>query len=125
MTYLTVKNGKKTATLKEKYLTGATDACGYKHLRLVTDDGKTVLYKIHTLIYLAFNPDYKHAKEKYGRKIIIHHKDHNKQNNRLENLELLSAAAHSNTHKPDKWKTYYQKHPNRNETPTQKQNTGD
>lgn len=45
---------------------------------------------------------------KCGRKYIIHHKDHNKQNNCLDNLELLSSKAHHMEH----IKNYWEKHPN-------------
>lgn len=45
---------------------------------------------------------------KCGRKYIIHHKDHNKQNNCLDNLELLSSKAHHMEHIKD----YWEKHPN-------------
>lgn len=30
---------------------------------------------------------------------VVHHKDHNRQNNALENLELQQAGAHSRQHR--------------------------
>ena len=101
---------KKRVYLKEKILSGATDAIGYKHLRLIPDEGKrAVLWKVHQLVWKAFHPEY--DRKQCGRTNIIHHKDHNKQNNCLENLELISSAAHRKEHQ----KAYWQQHPNRNQ----------
>jgi hypothetical protein len=40
--------------------------------------------------------------KKHGRKVpdgfVLHHKDHNKENNRLSNLVLMSRAEHARTH---------------------------
>lgn len=33
----------------------------------------------------------------------IHHKDHNKRNNAIENLELMTASEHTLYHKPTRW----------------------
>jgi DNA-directed RNA polymerase subunit M/transcription elongation factor TFIIS len=43
------------------------------------------------------------AKDEY-----VHHKDANKQNNALENLEVLSPSAHSRHHKPATGRTIVQ-----------------
>ena len=43
-----------------------------------------------------------------GKQIIIHHRDHNKHNNSLDNLELLSSKAHHMEHVKD----YWEKNPN-------------
>ena len=43
-----------------------------------------------------------------GKHIIIHHKDHNKTNNKLDNLELISSAEHRQEHT----KNYWEKNPN-------------
>ena len=43
-----------------------------------------------------------------GRALIIHHKDHNRKNNRLDNLEFLPSKAHHMEHIKD----YWEKHPN-------------
>ena len=33
----------------------------------------------------------------------VHHKDHNKHNNELSNLELLTAEEHAEHHREDAW----------------------
>lgn len=63
---------------------------------------KANLWKVHQLVWLAFHPEY--DRKKYGRQFIIHHKDHNKQNNCLDNLELISALEHRQEHTKDYWK---------------------
>jgi len=60
---------------------------GYKW---VTRDGKILL--IHRLVW----------EEQYGiilEGMDIHHKDGNKQNNKLENLEMLTRKQHKQRHK--------------------------
>ena len=60
---------------------------GYKY---VTKSGKLIL--VHRLIW----------EEQFGtipEGIDIHHKDGNKQNNKIENLELLTRKEHKNKHK--------------------------
>lgn len=63
---------------------------------------KANLWKVHQLVWLAFHPEY--DRRKCGYKFIIHHKDHNKQNNCLDNLELISSAEHRQEHTKDYWK---------------------
>ena len=63
---------------------------------------KASLWKVHQLVWLAFHPEY--DRKKCGRQFIIHHKDHNKTNNKLDNLELISSAEHRQTHTKEYWK---------------------
>ena len=62
-----------------RVLKGSINSCGYRHLR-PSRDGVSVTKTIHRLVCIAFlpNPDAKHT---------INHIDHDKTNNRLENLE--------------------------------------
>lgn len=34
---------------------------------------------------------------------VIHHKDHNPQNNNIDNLELMSLSQHSSYHDTERW----------------------
>ena len=70
-----------------RVLKGSINSCGYRHLR-PSRDGVSVTKTIHRLVCIAFlpNPDAKHT---------INHIDHDKTNNRLENLEW---ATHSEQH---------------------------
>lgn len=67
-------------TGEERVLTPCTDSKGYLFVSL-----KGRQYRVHRLVANAFLPK-KHGKE------IINHKDENKQNNHVENLEWCDAA---------------------------------
>lgn len=71
---------------QQMILDGAVDKIGYKHVRLVPDDGgKYVLWKIHQLVATAFL-GYKRGK---NNKVVVDHIDSDKSNNRLDNLQLV------------------------------------
>jgi hypothetical protein len=73
------KNTKKTAVLKP-----AKDKKGYLRTVLIRDDGKYCTIKVHRIICMAFLGDLS-TKE-------VNHKDGNKSNNNIENLELVTHA---------------------------------
>lgn len=52
-------------------------------------DGKYTTYRIHRLVYSAFVGEIPKGKNWH-----IHHKNGNKQDNRIENLELLFSSEH-------------------------------
>ena len=53
---------------------------GYRKIQLTNDDGKRITISVHRLVALAFLP-------KIDGKNLVNHKDGNKQNNCVENLE--------------------------------------
>ena len=75
---------------------------GYLHVRIGKPKQKASLWKVHQLVWLVFHPEY--DRKKCGRQFIIHHKDHNKGNNRLDNLEFISSAEHRQVHTKEYWK---------------------
>lgn len=99
------RNIVKTITFKEHLLTPSTDACGYQHVVIGKPQHKGSLWKVHQLVWYTFHPEY--DRKKCGKKVIIHHKDHNKKNNTLDNLELISVLEHRRAHTKD----YWEKHP--------------
>lgn len=74
---------------ESKILTGAKDACGYLHVRLLPDDnGKPVLWKIHQLVAHVFLG----YKRNNAEGIVVDHIDSIKTNNSLENLRLIDRV---------------------------------
>lgn len=53
---------------------------GYKRIQLTNDDGEKVTINVHRLVAMAFIP-------KIDGKPFVNHKDGNKSNNKVENLE--------------------------------------
>ena len=89
-----------TRVVDEKIIKGCVDFNGYRNVTLSIDgDSKTV--KIHQLVAIAFlnhNP--------CGFDLVVNHKDFNKQNNRLENLEIVTSRENIN-HKEKKGTSEY------------------
>ena len=67
---------------KEKILDPKSNMYGYKEVRL-SKEGKRKPYKVHRLVAIYFIPNPNNYKE-------VNHKDENKQNNRIDNLEWCS-----------------------------------
>lgn len=59
--------------------------CGYKCVALCRDGGKSSQY-VHRLVASAFI-------DKYDESLVVNHKDGNKLNNHVENLEWISQSA--------------------------------
>lgn len=87
------------------------DTAGHSYVRLRLSDGSVVA-------------EHRFVMEQYlGRPLRgdeeVHHKDENKKNNALENLELLTASEHTKHHHPERLETLvcpfceqsFQRHP--------------
>ena len=87
-----VKSLKRHDTLgrekEEKILALANDRLGYKMVSLCKD-GKRTMYKVHRLVAIAFIPNPDNLP-------IINHKDENKSNNNVCNLEWCTYKYNSN-----------------------------
>lgn len=70
---------------RQKYLKGCGDKDGYLRVSLTAKNGKVKTEKIHRLVAIAFisNP--------LGLP-VVNHKDENKQNNTVDNLEWCSVG---------------------------------
>lgn len=73
----------------------STDAQGYKVIQLRDDDGKKKVFKIHRLVANAFCNNENVDTQNF----IVHHKDHNKQNNSSDNLMFMDRKSHTEQHK--------------------------
>lgn len=66
------------------------DGRGYLKITLGSKS-KRITTRVHRLLYLSFNP-------KTPISIHIHHIDHNKMNNKLNNLDPIDLKTHSSIH---------------------------
>ena len=58
---------------------------GYETIQLMDENGKWFMTTTHRLVFLYFNG-------KYDKKLQINHKDGNKRNNKLSNLEVVTRS---------------------------------
>ena len=79
------KRTTKTKILKQGITTG-----GYNHV-ILCDDGIRKPFRVHTLVAMAF---LNHTPK--GMIRVINHKDFNKNNNKLNNLEVVSNRENAN-----------------------------
>lgn len=85
----TVKSGKCGVRIyKGKYLKTSKDEKGYLHVQL-SKDGIYKNHRISRLVYFTFNPD-------ADTKLQVNHIDEDKSNNRLDNLNLMTAKENCN-----------------------------
>lgn len=73
-------------TGKTKELSFETSRCGYHRVRLY--NGKTKAFYVHRLVYYSFFPS-------DDRKLQVNHKDEDKTNNHIDNLELLTPKENN------------------------------
>ena len=76
-------------TLKEKILKGCLGSNGYYTVNLMKD-GKYNAINVHQLVAMAFL-----GHEPCGHKLVVDHIDHNRQNNRVDNLQVLTMRQNS------------------------------
>ena len=64
---------------------------GYKQVLLFDSNHNRIIKGVHQLVAETFIPDFYDG-------CIVHHIDENKQNNDVNNLEIMSKSAHSRLH---------------------------
>ena len=69
---------------RQKYLKGCEDKDGYLRVNLTAKNGKVKTERVHRLVAIAFIPN------PLGLP-VVNHKDENKQNNMVDNLEWCSV----------------------------------
>ena len=83
-------NVKSLKNNKEKLLSPSKNTNGYLSI-VLSKNGKLKTFKVHQLVAMCFlnhNP--------CGAKIVVNHKDFNKINNKVDNLELVTTRENSN-----------------------------
>lgn len=87
--YAATTDGRIWSYKRNIFLKAASDKDGYLNVVLYKD-GKTKNMKVHRLILMAWNPN------NNSDKLQVNHKDENKQNNNLENLEWITCKENIN-----------------------------
>lgn len=82
--YMINQEGKIYSNKTKKELTGTVYNTGYRFVRLTTEDGKKG-YAVHRLVAQTFIPNPKNLP-------IVNHKDGNKLNNNVNNLEWVTQS---------------------------------
>jgi len=82
-------NGRKQ-TISERILKGCDNGSGYLFVNL-SNNGKTKTKKIHQLVAESF---LNHIP--CGYKLVVNHINFNRQDNRVENLEIVTARENTN-----------------------------
>lgn len=76
--------------IKERILKNLSDSSGYYTVYLCKN-GKNKMYRVHQLVAIAFLNH-----KPCGYKLVINHKDFNKRNNNVENIEIVSQRENAN-----------------------------
>lgn len=87
--YLASNTGQIFDTIRNKLVKQYIHANGYKLVRVMNDFGKVGNVGVHRLVYQAFYGT-------YPKHLEINHKDEDKSNNNVENLEVITHAENVN-----------------------------
>lgn len=82
--YYVTDDGRVYSDKTKKFLSPQLDKNGYEKIQMMSTDGKRHRYSVHRLVLENFHPI------DGMEKLQVNHKDGNKQNNKLENLEWMT-----------------------------------
>jgi len=94
-----VQNGKNKNTMKGRIILQHVNPDGYLVAHLCKQS-KEIVYKTHTLVWDAFGD-----RPRNGHKLQVDHVDNNKQNCRIDNLQLLTNRINCSKNKKSKYGT--------------------
>ena len=86
--YSITDDGRVWSHISNKWMKTISDKRGYHRIRL-SKDGKAKTFLVHRLVWTSFNGTIPEGKE-------INHKDEDKTNNNLSNLELVTHQENCN-----------------------------
>ena len=78
---------------KPKKIKTRLDKKGYVQATVFLDNGKRYCTRIHRLVASAFL-----EMDLFDKNLTVHHKDKNRSNNQISNLEVVSAKTHFSNH---------------------------
>lgn len=87
--YLVSTDGQVYSIERDKILSQYDNGCGYKQIVLRNDEGVVKSMRVHRLVYMAH-------KGEIPKGLEINHKDEDKTNNHIENLEAISHIQNCN-----------------------------
>jgi hypothetical protein len=94
--------GRIWSLISDKYLSSSPSPGGYAQCTLYAPGGRKRPCEIHRLLIEHFKP------EVWDPELVVNHKDYNRSNNNLSNLEMISAYRNRSDH--DKSSTTSQYH---------------
>lgn len=85
-----IKSNGTITTYKPRIVSASNKNCGYLEVRLILDKNNYIYRLVHRLVLSAFNPI------ENMNEMEVNHKDENKHNNILENLEWMTSEENCN-----------------------------
>ena len=89
--YDVLPDGRIWSKYSNKFLKPCKSSDGYQKVRLSDNEGKPHTERLHKVVYFAVNSLWE-----YPEGMQLNHKDENKENNHISNLELVTAKQNSN-----------------------------
>ncbi|MBQ7023530.1 MAG: HNH endonuclease [Akkermansia sp.] len=87
--YIIDKDGDIYSTISNKFLKLSVMPSGYQKVTLRNDEEEAATFLVHRLVWEVFNGPIPEG-------MTVNHKDENKLNNSLSNLELMTMAENAN-----------------------------
>ena len=96
--YYVSEDGQVYDGTRKRYVAQYENAYGYKSINLKDDEGtRHTNIGVHRLVASVFKRLLSNGEE-------VHHRNHNRQDNRLENIEIIDGGEHSRIHNIEKWR---------------------
>lgn len=86
--YFITKDGEIYSTTTNCWVKPFLDKDGYKRIAIINDEGKRIKHRVHRLVAMTYIPNPNNLP-------LVNHKDENKQNNNINNLEWVTVQQNT------------------------------